>query len=295
MIRIGFIGLGNMGRPIAKGLLDKHFNILAYDVSSKALEAFEGPKTNLLEDIAKHSEVIITMLPSAQELMRLYEPQSSFFKALQPQTLLIDCSTIGPMASQEWHQLAFDTVDAPVSGGVKAAQTNQLTYMIGGLPQAVQKANAILKKIAKRTILTGGPASGQIAKVCNNLILANTMIAVSEAFLISEKLGLDAKKLYEVIQSSSGHSWVTEHYLPVPHVINNVPANHAYQPGFSNPMMLKDLKLANTAAEQFNLKLPLTQISQELYSKICESEKMHLDFSSIFEFLKEQSSYKKNK
>jgi 3-hydroxyisobutyrate dehydrogenase len=286
MEKIGFIGLGRMGHPIASGLSQVGFDVLAYDVFPKALEAFSGNKTETLQDIAKHAKIIITMLPSAQELMSIYEPGTHFFNNIHPDTLLIDCSTIGPIASQLWHQLPFETVDAPVSGGVIAAQNNQLTYMIGGTPKGAEEAKNILQKISKQIILTGAPGSGQVAKICNNLILANTMIAVSEAFLLAEKLGLEPKKFYEVLEVSSGHSWVTEKYLPVPHVIENVPANQNYPAGFSNQLMYKDLKLAIDASDTTDLQLPLSKKAKELYEMLCSSELSHLDFSSIYEFLK---------
>lgn len=286
MKKIGFIGVGHMGRPIAAGLAQVGYEVLAYDIYPKALESVKGLKTEILDDIALHAEIIITMLPSAHELMNIYEPGTRFFQEIRPDTLLIDCSTIGPIASLQWHQLPFATVDAPVSGGIIAAQNNQLTYMMGGHPEDVLKAQTILQKIAKQIIVTGGPGTGQMAKICNNLILGNTMIAVSEAFLLAEKLGLAPKKLHEVLEHSSGHSWVTEKYLPVPDIIDNVPANHDYHAGFSNLMMLKDLKLALDASDVENLDLALTQKAKDLYEMLCHTERNHLDFSSIYEFIK---------
>jgi 3-hydroxyisobutyrate dehydrogenase len=286
MEKIGFIGVGHMGRPIAAGLAQAGYEVLAYDVYPKALESVKGLKTEILDDIASHAEVIITMLPSAHELLSIYEPGTRFFQEIRPDALLIDCSTIGPIASKQWHQLPFATVDAPVSGGIIAAQNNQLTYMMGGHPEDVLKAQTILQKIAKQIIVTGGPGTGQMAKICNNLILGNTMIAVSEGFLLGEKLGLDPKKLHEVLELSSGHSWVTEKYLPVPDIIDNVPANHQYHAGFSNKMMLKDLKLALNASDAENLHLSLTEKATALYEMLCQTELNHLDFSSIYEFIK---------
>lgn len=281
-MQIGFIGLGHMGRPIAESLIQNGHDVLGYDAYTPALESFSGQKTQELKNIAKHSQVIITMLPSGDELMSIY--QDAFLKQLPSDVLLIDCSTVGPIISQQWHELPFNTVDAPVSGGVMAAQNHQLTYMLGGKTQDVAKAEKILKPISQKIIRTGGAGSGQMAKICNNLILANTMIAVSEAFLLAEKAGLDSKILYDVVHASSGNCWVIEKYLPVPHIIDNVPANRDYRPGFSHQMMLKDLKLATLAAKHFHQKLPLTDEAQAIYQKAAELMRSK-DFSSIFEFL----------
>lgn len=282
-MQIGFIGLGHMGRPIAEGLIQNGHDVLGYDAYPQALENFSGKKTQKLSDIAQHSQIIITMLPSGHELMSIY--QDAFSKQLQADVLLIDCSTVGPIISQQWHELPYATVDAPVSGGVIAAQNNQLTYMLGGQTEDVEKAEKILKPISQKIIRTGGPGSAQMAKICNNLILANTMIAVSEAFLLAEKAGLDAKTLYDVVHASSGNCWVIEKYLPVPHIIDNVPANRDYIAGFSHQMMLKDLKLATQAAIHFHQDVPLTHETQEIYQKGADSMGS-LDFSSIFEYLK---------
>lgn len=283
-MKIGFIGLGHMGKPIAEGLRGCGHLVTGYDAYLPALESFSGQKAPCLADIAQDNEVIMTMLPSSQELMAIYENQD-FLSHLRPDVLLIDCSTIGPIASQKWHELPFSTVDAPVSGGVIAAQNNQLTYMIGGLSQALDQVELLLKPISQKIIRTGGPGTGQMAKICNNLILANTMIAVSEAFLLADKAGLDSQILYDVIHASSGNCWVLEKYLPVPNIIDNVPANHDYMAGFTNQMMLKDLKLATTAAQHYEQELPLTTQAQDLYQDLANSLGT-LDFSSIFEYLK---------
>ncbi len=284
-MNIGFVGLGHMGRPMAESLAQNGHDVLGYDAYTPALENFSGNKTQQLRDIAQHSQVIITMLPSGHELMSIY--QQAFLKELSADVLLIDCSTIGPIISQQWHELPYATVDAPVSGGVIAAQNHQLTYMLGGQAPDVENAARLLNPISHKTIKTGGPGSGQMAKICNNMILANTMIAVSEAFLLAEKSGLDPKILYDVVHASSGNCWVIEKYLPVPHIIENVPANQDYIAGFSHQMMLKDLKLATLAAKHFHQEVPLTHEAQEIYQQ-CADLMGALDFSAIFQYLKNE-------
>jgi 3-hydroxyisobutyrate dehydrogenase len=286
MYQIGFIGLGHMGCPIAQGMSNLGYDVFAYDVYEKALNDYPGRKTHQLTDLAKHAKIIVTMLPSGQELMNIYQ-NLDFLNLLHPDVLLIDCSTIGPIAAKQFHALPFNTVDAPVSGGVIAAQNNQLTYMIGGLAAHVAIAEAIFKPMSKQIIHTGGPGSGQIAKTCNNMVLANTMIAVSEAFILAEKCGLDENTLLNVLKSSSGDCWVVEKYLPVPNIMENVPANHGYAHGFSNKMMYKDLKLAQQTAVELNLVLPLTQKVQDIYAELQSHGHEALDFSYIYQYLKD--------
>jgi 3-hydroxyisobutyrate dehydrogenase len=288
MKKIGFIGLGHMGAPIAEGLLNSGCDVLGYDLSESAYANFQGPKTKHLKDIALHAQVIITMLPSGVELMSLYQ-QQELISHLSKDTLLIDCSTIGPIAAQKFHALPYPTVDAPVSGGVIAAQNNQLAYIIGADEPFASQAETIFKPISKQIIRTGGPCTGQIAKTCNNMVLANTMIAVSEAFLLAQELGLEAKALLEVLQSSSGNCWVVDKYLPVPNIMENVPANKAYAPGFTNKMMRKDLHLAGDAAKKVHLNLQLTQKAQELYEHLNSPDFENLDFSSIYLYLKKSN------
>jgi len=289
MIKIGFIGLGHMGMPMAKGLMQNGYEVLAYDQSATAMADYQalGGKTAIsLQALAQEVNCVITMLPNAAILNQVY---LELFNAVSANTILIDCSTVGPMAARQWHSLAkshgLRSVDAPVSGGVSAASQGSLSFMMGGELQAVHDAKEILQALGKKFIYTGGEGSGQAAKICNNLVLANTMIAVSEAFALASALELDAKALHEVLSTSSGNSWVIENYLPVPKINDSVPANRDYQPGFRGDMMLKDIKLASQAAQAHQLALALTQTSEQQYQAMIDQGFGDKDFSFIYQLL----------
>ena len=292
MNKIGFIGLGHMGFPMAVGLLKSGFEVMAYDINTDALQEFQNKKGEITNDLcvmAKQCSVIITMLPSGKQLLDIYSDEKDFVKHIQPQSLIIDCSTVGPMVAKIWHNIAekyhLFSVDAPVSGGVNAANLGTLTFMLGGESNAVEKAKQILSKIGQRLIETGSACSGQTAKICNNMILANNMVTLSEAFLLAQSLNLDKEKFLEVVQHSSGNSWVVEKYLPIENMIQNVPANIDYQPGFSGHMMLKDLNLVEQSCDTLQVQLPLTHSSLQLYHDMIEADFGEKDFSYIYQFL----------
>lgn len=287
MEKIGFIGLGHMGMPMATRLMQHGHQVLAYDQSASACAAYQdqgGQVAQSIHDIAAHASCVITMLPNASILQDVY---ACIIEQIAAGSLLIDCSTVGPIAAKQWHtqakNLHLHSVDAPVSGGVVAANQGSLSFMLGGEQAAVAHAQQILAALGKKFIHTGGPGSGQAAKICNNLVLANTMIAVSEAFALAADLQLDAQKLYEVLSTSSGNSWVIEHYLPLPALGKEVPADRDYQPGFSGQMMLKDLKLATQAAKPHLL--ALTQTSESAYQKMIDLGFGDKDFSFIYQLL----------
>jgi 3-hydroxyisobutyrate dehydrogenase len=288
MTKIGFIGLGHMGLPMALQC-SKKFNLLAYDQNPEACQSFiemGGKIASSLQAMIKTADVVISMLPNGEILLAVYQDILDFIPA---NTLLIDCSTVGPLASLEWHKLnqtrGLKSVDAPVSGGVKAAAQGSLSFMLGGHPDEVQAAIVYLSSMGKNFIPTGGPGSGQTAKICNNLVLGNTMIAVSEAFILGQNLGLEPNKLLDVLSMSSGNSWVIENYLPIPNLGRSVPADNDYQAGFSAAMMLKDLKLANQAAKQVGKDLELSAKSENLYQELIDNDKGHKDFSYIYQAL----------
>lgn len=295
MIKISFIGLGRMGHPMACNLIKGNFDVLAYDNFKPALESFEkegGKITSDLATLAQHAEVVITMLPSQEELFHFYNKDSKFLKALRPNIWLIDCSTIGPMASRRWHQELehFKCIDAPVSGGVNAAKAATLSFMLGSNQNNIDFCRPILTAMGENIIEIGGATLGQAAKICNNLVLANTMFAVSEAFLLAQKLNLPASELKKVLELSSGQSWVVNKYLPVPGLLPESPASHEYQPGFSNKMMLKDLKLAKEVELHKKMELPLTNKTLDVYQQMVFSGMADLDFSSIFSFLEKHNN-----
>lgn len=292
---IGFIGLGHMGLPMAKGLVNAGFTVTAFDISQSCLQAFSeygGHATSDLKRLAKTSDVAITMLPSGKQLLDIYSLNGPLLNNLKPNTLLIDCSTVGTLAAKQWHTTVndkgFRSVDAPVSGGVAAASNQSLTFMMGGKSSDIQNAQKILEHIGKQFIHTGGKSSGQTAKICNNLILANNMVALSEAFLLAERLGLEKDKFLAVVQNSSGNSWVVEKYLPIPNLKDNVPANHHYEPGFSTQMMTKDLGLVKACCEQLGIELDMIDTTLQLYSQMIELNFGDKDFSYVYPFIKEK-------
>jgi 3-hydroxyisobutyrate dehydrogenase len=292
MNKIGFIGLGHMGFPMAIGLVKSGFDVMAYDMNPDAVKEFlnqNGQITTDLSIMAQQCCTIITMLPSGQQLLDIYDEEQAFIQQIKPQSLLIDCSTVGPIAAKKWHALAekhqLHSVDAPVSGGVNAAHQGTLTFMIGGASYAVEKAKHILSKIGQRLIETGAACSGQTAKICNNMILANNMITLSEAFLLAQSLDLSKEKFLEVVQHSSGNSWVVEKYLPIANLMQNVPANSDYQPGFSGHMMLKDLNLVEQSCASLNIHLALTQTSLKMYQEMIKANFGDKDFSFIYQFI----------
>ncbi len=288
-MQIGFIGLGHMGLPMAAQILKHHFDIHAYDPISASMQHFEKIGGKVFTDITKiaeNSDIIITMIPAAKHLFDIYSP--SFIQHLKPHVLCIDCSTVGPIASRKWHDLlrqsGIHSIDAPVSGGVAAATQGSLTFMVGGGLQDVEKAQSILLTMGSNIIHTGEGGTGQAAKICNNLILANTMIAVSEGFKLAKAFALPLDTLHQITRSSSAQSWVIDKYIPVPGILENVPANQDYKAGFSCQMMFKDLTIINEACQELELPLALTHKSLEIYQNIIAHEEGNKDFSYVYAF-----------
>lgn len=292
MARIGFIGLGHMGLPMATNLLKQGHAVTGYDISPIACKAFEqvgGKTVHTVEAIALNQECIITMLQTGEQVLSLYTKDNSLFKKAAPDTLFIDCSTIDVESGKIFHQKAkeyqFHSLDAPVSGGVAGAVAAKLTFMVGGEKSTLEKAQAILKSMGSNIIYAGRATSGQAAKICNNMLLGISMIAVSEAFILAGKLGLSAKKLHEVVTHASGKCWVMDNYVPMPNVLDNVPANNDYQPGFTAAMMLKDLKLSQHTATTTGIHPALAKKATELYEQLNAAGKGNKDFSAIIQYL----------
>ena len=288
MARIGFIGLGHMGLPMAINLVNAGHSVTGFDLQSVAMDALisaGGNKAATLQDIACHQEVIITMLQTGQQVQQVFLGEQGLFASAEKNTLFIDCSSIDVQSSHNIHQeaerLQFLAVDAPVSGGVAGAAEARLTIMVGGTEQAFEQANVILKTLGKKIIHTGIAGSGQAAKICNNMILGISMIAVSEAFTLAEQLGLAPEKLFEVVTNSSGQCWAMSSYAPVPGLLENVPANNNYQPGFTAAMMLKDLCLSQQSATNVGVKTPMGEQATALYQQFNDEGMGGLDFSAI--------------
>lgn len=275
MAEIGFVGLGHMGLPMAVNLVKKGHTVTGFDVQPEALEAFKaqgGLLATNLYDVAKDKSVVITMLQTGQQVHDVCLCQEGLFSVMQPGTLFIDCSTIGVDAIREIYKEAATRslfcLDAPVSGGVGGAVGGTLTMMVGGALDVFEHAQPLFACLGTNIIYTGEAGSGQAAKLCNNMILGTTMIVVSEAFLLAERLGLSAQKLHEVVTKSSGQCWVMSNYVPVPNLLQHTPSNYQYQPGFSTTMMLKDLALGQDAAASVGLNMPLSATATKIYTRV---------------------------
>lgn len=292
MARIGFIGLGNMGLPMARNLLKAGHAVLGFDVSPAAVERFAAAGGVRAREVAQaaDAEAVITMLPSGKEVREVYLADRGILATARPGTLLIDSSTIDVETARTVARSAEDKglamIDAPVSGGVAGAEAATLTFMVGGTEEAFARARPILEAMGRTVVHAGGPGNGQAAKICNNMILVASMIVVSEAFLLAEKLGLDAQKLFDISSKSSGQCWSMTSYCPVPGPVPTSPANRDYQAGFTAAMMLKDLKLAQDAAKTVHARTPLGAGAAAVYQQFVEAGDPGIDFSGIIRFLR---------
>ena len=293
MARIGFIGLGNMGLPMAQNLLKAGHQVEGFDVVGAAVDkliAAGGAGVETVRMAAARADVVITMLPAGQHVREVYFGDGGVLKNAQPGTLLIDCSTIDVETARLVATAAqardFPMLDAPVSGGVGGAQAGTLTFMVGGSDAAFVRAKPLLEQMGKTIVHTGGPGNGQAAKICNNMILGVSMIAVSEAFVLAEKLGLDAQKLFDISSKSSGQCWSMTSYCPVPGPVPTSPANRDYKAGFTAAMMLKDLKLAQDAAAAAGATTPLGADAARVYAQYVGSGEGPRDFSGIICFIR---------
>jgi 3-hydroxyisobutyrate dehydrogenase len=293
MTKVGFIGLGNMGMPMAQNLLKAAHEVTGFDLSAHATEllaANGGTSANSVADACKAAEIVITMLPAGEQVRDVYLGADGVLASVAPATLLIDSSTIDVQTARDVAQAAQDKglamVDAPVSGGVTGAEAATLTFMVGGSDDAFEGARPILEKMGKTIVHAGGPGNGQAAKICNNMILGASMIVVCEAFLLAEKLGLDPQKLFDISSKSSGQCWSMTSYCPVPGPVPASPANRDYKAGFTAAMMLKDLKLAQTAARATHATTPLGAGAAAVYDRFIESGGGSVDFSGIIRYLR---------
>lgn len=293
MLNIGFIGLGHMGQPMAINLLKKGYHLTVFDLVPDAIKKLQehGAKSaKTIHDTAKEVDVLITMLQTGDQVKKVCLGLEGLFSQLKENALYIDCSSIDISSSHLLHQEAekknIIMVDAPVSGGVSAAQAGSLTFMVGGADESFEKAKPILEAMGKKIVHTGIAGTGQAAKICNNMILGISMIGVCEAFNLAEKLGLSAEKLFEVSSNASGQCWSLTNYAPVPGVVPTSPANRDYEPGFTAKMMLKDLLLSQNAAQTTGANTPLGAEATALYSLFVNQGYGEIDFSGIIKFLR---------
>ena len=290
MSAIAFIGLGNMGGPMAANLVKAGHRVVGFDLVEKLRnEAAAGGvaiAASAREAVAA-AEIVLTMLPAGRHVIAAW---SDILPAAKSGTLFIDSSTIDVDSARRAHQAALAAgmacLDAPVSGGVGGASAGTLTFMAGGDAAAFAAGKPILEAMGKRIVHCGGAGAGQAAKICNNMILGATMIATCEAFVLAEKLGLSAQALYDVASTSSGQSWSMTSYCPVPGPVPNSPANKDYKPGFAAALMLKDLRLAQEAALSAGASTPIGAQAAQLYALFAASGHAGDDFSGIVNFLR---------
>jgi 3-hydroxyisobutyrate dehydrogenase len=293
MAQIGFVGLGHMGLPMAQNLIKAGHAVRGFDVNQAAVESFVkggGAPAASVAEACKDAEVVITMLPAGEQVRAVYLGVDGVLAGASRGALLIDSSTIDVESARAVAQAAQEKrlamIDAPVSGGVAGAQAGTLTFMVGGPALAFERALPVLEAMGKTIVHAGGAGNGQAAKICNNMILGVSMIVVSEAFLLAEKLGLDAQKLFDISSKSSGQCWSMTSYCPVPGPVPTSPANRDYKAGFTAAMMLKDLKLAQDAARATRAKTPLGAGAAAVYEQYVESGDGGADFSGIIKFLR---------
>jgi len=293
MPNIGFIGLGNMGAPMAANLLKSGDHVVGFDVIAAARQASARLGVEIASS-AKESvagaDIVITMLPAGEHVRAVW---TEILPAAKRGALFIDCSTIDVTSARAAHGLAADrgiaSLDAPVSGGVAGAKAATLTFMVGGTAEAFGRGKPVLERMGKRVVHCGDAGNGQAAKICNNMILGASMIAVSEAFVLGEKLGLSHQALFDVASASSGQCWSLTSYCPVPGPVPASPANNGYKPGFAAALMLKDLKLAREAAEAVQARTAIGAHAAEIYDRYAAAGHSGSDFSGIINFVREAS------
>lgn len=293
MARIGFIGLGNMGGPMAANLLKAGHTVSGIDLDEAALARFAeagGHRAASIVEVAGEADGIVTMLPAGSHVRSIYLGDEGIVAQARPDTILIDCSTIdvetARLVAGRAEQAGIAMVDAPVSGGVGGAEAGTLTFMVGGSDAAFEMAKPFLDVMGKTVVHAGGAGNGQAAKICNNMVLGISMIAVSEAFNLADKLGLDRQALFDISSKASGQCWSLTTYCPVPGPVPTSPANRDYKAGFTGAMMLKDLNLAQEAARTTGTATPLGAGAQQLYTLFASDGQADRDFSAIIEFLR---------
>jgi len=297
MATIGFIGLGNMGAPMAANLLTAGHQVIGYDVVAGAGAALtqKGGRAaaNALEAAAA-GEIVVTMLPAGPQVRQVYLGPDGVIARARRGALLIDCSTIDVETARAVAAAAadsgFEMLDAPVSGGVIGAEAGTLTFMVGGEAGAFARGEPILREMGKTIVHAGSAGNGQTAKICNNMILGASMIAVCEGFALAEKLGLPAQTLFDIASKSTSQCWAMTSYCPVPGPVPAAPSNRGYAPGFTAAMMLKDLRLAQQAAGATAAATPLGAAAANLYQMFVDGGDGGLDFSGIMRFLRRPSN-----
>ncbi|MCY4462736.1 MAG: 3-hydroxyisobutyrate dehydrogenase [Albidovulum sp.] len=280
-MKVGFIGLGNMGAPMARNLAAANIEVAGFDIARACPEAV-APASSAAE-AASSRDVVLTMLPDGEALLAV---ASEIIPAMPPGSLLLDCSTVDIDSALKANEAAKAAgprfMDAPVSGGVAGAAAGTLTFMAGGSKEDFAEVSPLFGIMGSKAVHCGGAGSGQAAKICNNMILGATMIVTCEAFALADKLGLSRERMFEVVSKSSGYSWSMNAYCPAPSVGPKSPADSDYEPGFAAELMLKDLRLAQQAAESSGADTPVGRLASKIYESFVENEGgAGRDFSAI--------------
>ncbi|MGE4609940.1 MAG: 3-hydroxyisobutyrate dehydrogenase [Paracoccaceae bacterium] len=287
-MKIGFIGLGNMGAPMVRNLSAAGHEVSAFDVAGVTVDG--ATRATSATDAANEADVVITMLPNGAILQSV---ASEVIPAMKPGACLIDCSTVdvesARLVAKQCNSAGLLSVDAPVSGGIGGAETGTLTFMAGGDDSAFAMAVPLFDIMGQKAVHCGEAGAGQAAKICNNMILGATMIVTCEAFALADKLGLDRQKMFDVASTSSGYSWSMNAYCPAPGVGPTSPSDNDYKPGFAAELMLKDLNLAQKAAEAADAATPLGQHARDMYAAFVEDGGTGMDFSAMLPRLSGQT------
>ncbi|MEM6852261.1 MAG: 3-hydroxyisobutyrate dehydrogenase [Pseudomonadota bacterium] len=293
MTIVAFIGLGNMGGPMAANLAGGGFDVTAFDLSESALAQAEAAGCSRAPSVAEAvagADVVVSMLPAGAHVKSVYLGEAGVLESAKKGALLIDCSTIdvpsARAAIEAAHTAGFEMVDAPVSGGVAAASGGTLTFMVGGERTAFDRARPVLEKMGANIFHAGAAGNGQVAKIANNMLLGVTMIATCEAFNLAEKLGLDAQTFFDISSTASGQSWSMTKYCPAPGPVPAAPSNRDYQPGFTAAMMLKDMRLSQEAARGAKAVTPLGARAEAFYALMEAAGRDDLDFSGVMKLIR---------
>src|SRR5690606_34900384 len=294
---IAFIGLGHMGKPMALNLHKACHSLKVFDLNAEAMKELQAAGAQVGESavqVAKDAQMVFTMLPAGRHVRQVYEGENGLLQAVAPGTVLVDCSTIDAQTSQDLAakaaKLGLLMLDAPVSGGTGGAMAGTLTFMVGGEDPALEKARPYLEAMGKNIFHAGKAGAGQVAKICNNMLLGILMAGTAEALALVVAHGLDPAVLSSIMARSSGRNWATELYNPWPGVMPDVPASRDYQGGFATGLMLKDLGLAADAAVSQNSATPLGELARNLFAlHAAQGQNAGLDFSSILNLYRQKS------
>ncbi|MGY6662935.1 MAG: 3-hydroxyisobutyrate dehydrogenase [Glycocaulis sp.] len=292
MAVIAFIGLGNMGSGMAVNLVKAGHEVRGFDLNQDAVAVFSGQGGKAASSVLRAvsgADAVVTMLPAGKHVRGIYEGEEGIIAHVKPDAILMDCSTIDVDSARAVGGVAAKAgikfVDAPVSGGVAAAEGGTLTFMVGGPEEAFEAAKPYLETMGKAVIRAGDSGAGQAAKICNNMLLGIHMIGTCEAFALAQKLGLDPQRFFDISSKASGQNWSMTSYCPVPGPVPAAPSNRGYKPGFAAPMMLKDLRLALETAQSADAAIPLGAHAERLYTLFTESGGNEKDFSGIIEMI----------